>query len=133
MNSRGEDHPLLKDFPVNWDWSTRSNVIGPVKNQTDGRVSSWAFAVTSAIEAQYGLKYDIAGQFSVQQLLDCTNITDAPNPVDRGLYSIAQGGGIAWAKSYKYTGVPSKCYFNLTTPAVQTYGTGFEVVESEGS
>ena len=57
-------NPKLKDFPVDWDWRTRSSVIGAVKNQTDGKNPSWAFAVTSAIEAQYGLKYNNPGSFS---------------------------------------------------------------------
>ena len=39
---------------------------------------------------------------------------------------IADGGGIALSKYYPYTGMGnSSCYFNLTVPAIQTYGLGF--------
>ena len=64
-NETLEKHKL-GDYPGTWDWRGRSFVVNPVKNQTDGKSGSWAFAITSAIEAQYGLKYNVLGQFSPQ-------------------------------------------------------------------
>ena len=61
-----------------------------------------------------------------------TESTLGSSYVDRGLLSIAMNGGLAWSKSYPFTGTDGICYFNLTTPSVQTYGLGFKVVEGEG-
>lgn len=110
---------------MTWDWRNRANIIGPVKNQTNGRSSDWALAIASALEAQYGLKYDNPIQLSAQQLLDCANVS-ADESVEDAFQYIANYGGIAKASAYKYTGVPGQCYFNLTTPAIQTYGLGWE-------
>jgi len=45
------DKPILKDYPGTLDWRSRSFAVSPVKNQTDGKSPSWAFAVASAIES----------------------------------------------------------------------------------
>lgn len=112
----------MTDYPQNWDWSSRAFVLDQVKNQTDGRTSSWAYAVTNALEAMYGIKYNKQGDFSVQQLLDCT-----PSEVKQGfgsfvdlsLLAIAESGGIAWEQYYPFrSGQAETCYYNLSIPAV---------------
>jgi hypothetical protein len=103
-------------------------VIGRVKNQTDGKSGSWAFAVTSALEAQYGIKYNNIASLSVQQLIDCTRLTGVGvggTYAESGLSFVAENGGLAWAANYPFTGDQSQCYFNLTIPSVQTYGYGY--------
>ena len=45
---------------------------------------------------------------------------------------IADGGGIAQSQYYPYNGAyNNSCYFNLTIPAIQTYGLGFQFISGE--
>ena len=57
--------PVLKDAPTSWDWRERQGVVPEVKNQTDGMSPSWAFAVTSAVESRYAIKYNQGASLSV--------------------------------------------------------------------
>lgn len=67
------DRPLLKDYPKQYDWRQRSFVVPPVKTQPEGYKSSQAYALTSALEGQYGIKYNKGIQLSVQNVLDCVD------------------------------------------------------------
>lgn len=103
-------------------------MVPTVKIQPEGYKGSRAYALTSALEGQYGIKYNKAIQLSVQQVLDC--VTPADNN-HAGFEAIAAAGGIALNQYYPFTGVAGQCYFNWTIPAIQTYGSGFKFINGE--
>lgn len=52
------------------DWSTRSDIVNPVKNQGSCG-SCWAFGATGALEPTYALATGTLYDLSEQQLVDC--------------------------------------------------------------
>jgi hypothetical protein len=56
----------LQGEPENFDWRTRSYVVSDVRTQPSGKVSAYAYAITAALEAQYGIKYNNGAKLSVQ-------------------------------------------------------------------
>jgi hypothetical protein len=44
-------HPMLKEYPRQFDWRQRSFVVPPVKTQPEGYKGSRAYAMTSALES----------------------------------------------------------------------------------
>ena len=121
----------VADYPRQFDWRQRQFVVSSVKTQADGYKGSQAFAITSALEAQYGLKYNQPVSLSPQYIIDCVPSQNKSFPI---LEAIADGGGIALSQYYPYTGsTNSQCYFNLTIPAIQIYGLGFQFVSGEAN
>ena len=64
----------ITDFPDNFDWASKDNLVTPIKNQAHCG-SCWAFASTEAVESAAAIADGVLKILSPQQLVDCT-----PNP-----------------------------------------------------
>merc|ERR1712137_1171361 len=71
-----EDLPAMVDsiedveVAASQDWSQRSDIVNPVKNQ--GQCGScWAFGANGALEMEYALKTGTLHNLAEQQLVDC--------------------------------------------------------------
>jgi len=64
----------LKAAATDVDWSTRSDIVNPIKDQgTCG--SCWAFGATGVLEPRWALKTDSLYNLAEQQLIDCDKST----------------------------------------------------------
>jgi cathepsin L len=94
--------------PTSVDWSTKSTVVTPVKNQGNCG-SCWAFSAVSALEGAYGIKYgkqaDTTKGFSEQNLVSCDTTDAGCNGgwMDDAFDYVAKNNGLATGSNYPYT------------------------------
>ncbi len=95
--------------------------IGAVSSVTDqGNCGScWAFATIGTIEGQVKILYDLTRKLSVQELLDCDNITfddgcNGGSMADALSFLITKKVGVMTEEDYPYEATKhDKCYFNI--------------------
>lgn len=78
------------------DWTTKANVVGPVRSQNSGCNSCWAFAAAAAIESAGALAGRGLRDLSEQMLIDCTL---APVTANMGCFGGDYKTGMAWVAS----------------------------------
>jgi len=105
----GEHVPSDAAVPASVDWSTKSQVVTPVKNQKSCG-SCWAFSSTGALEGASGLRGNHVS-LSEQQFVDCAK--SAGNGCEGGdmgsAFAWAQSHGICSEASYAYKGIDEQC------------------------
>ncbi|GAB6025601.1 hypothetical protein CHUAL_011328 [Chamberlinius hualienensis] len=97
----------LADIPDELDWRDHPGYVNPVRDQGDCK-SAWAFAFAAIVESHHFIAKNESVVVSVQELLDCTNISCN---INYGFYALVyvymyqgENSGIASEKNYPYTG-----------------------------
>jgi len=103
---------LLNKEPSNdVDWRTTEGVVTGVKDQRSCG-SCWAFSATGALEGASKLQAKVDGDYSEQQLVDCST-SYGNEGCDGGLmnqaFDYVIDNGITTEKAYPYKGVDQKC------------------------
>merc|ERR1719240_1718063 len=100
--------------PDSVDWSSRSDVVTPVKDQ--GQCGScWAFSSTGGIEGAVGTSGGSMQSLSEQQLVDCAGGVYGNHGCNGGLmdnaFNYVQQYGMMSESSYSYLGQNGTCRF----------------------
>eukprot|EP00347_Sterkiella_histriomuscorum_P011399 403372607 len=123
--------------PISWDW--RGSNFPSIKNQETYQDYSHAFAISTAIEYAYQLKYNISVTLSAQQLIDCyqnTNQTvkngkvqmkqeqsQKPDVLYENLRYISDYS-LSYESEYPQSEKPQQCSHNFIQEGVQLVGKG---------
>jgi hypothetical protein len=116
--------PVLTNIPGDQDWRAKG-AVNPVKNEGQCD-SSWAFAVTGLVEANYQIRGNALPNLSEQELLDCTGGISGcggGSPV-AALETLVAKGGLARTFNYPYTAFQRPCKAPLPPPLVTIPGAG---------
>jgi KDEL-tailed cysteine endopeptidase len=100
-------HAASGSNPASVDWTTKSGVVTPVKDQGNCG-SCWSFSAVGAIEGAYGIKNgkqaESAG-FSEQELVSCDTVDAGCNGgwMDDAFEFAKKNGGLPVESNYPYT------------------------------
>jgi len=116
--------PALTLNPGDQDWRAKG-AVNPVKNEGQCD-SSWAFAVTGLVEADYQIRSQLGlPNLSEQELLDCTGGISGcgGGSPPAALYTVI-AKGLAKTSNYPYTALQKTCKTFLPPPLVKIPGAG---------
>jgi len=105
-----EDEEVSTEVASSVDWSTRSDIVNPVKNQGSCG-SCWAFGAVATLETSWALDKGTLFSLSEQQLVDCDKSSSG---CSGGLsrYSLSNyypSHGACSGSSYTYTATGGSC------------------------
>ncbi|KAM3371196.1 hypothetical protein ACQJBY_018526 [Aegilops geniculata] len=112
----------LSAVPESVDWRAKGAVT-PVRHQ-GGCAAAWAFAAVAAVEGLQQIKTGKLVPLSVQELVDCDDLSShcQPGTPNTAFRWIAGNGGIATAADYPYTAREGNCNRQVEQVAVPVRG-----------
>lgn len=95
----------------NWDSAAKGNKVPEPKDQGDCAGAGWAFATTTAIEANYKIKYNREITQSERELLNCIDDSCCPGKVSlaQAFNYVKAKNGLASDLSLAYDSGTSTC------------------------